>query len=53
MQLKGNKLASAVIPPHRLFEVEKGHCWIEGDNANNSIDSYRFGQVAGVWLVDG
>lgn len=33
--------------------MEKGHCWIEGDNASNSIDSYRFGQVVGVWRSDG
>ena len=27
------------------IEVEKGHCWVEGDNWKNSIDSYSFGQV--------
>lgn len=28
------------------IEIEKGHCWVEGDNYKNSIDSYRFGQVS-------
>lgn len=24
-------------------EVPKGHCWVEGDNQNNSLDSNVFG----------
>ncbi|CBK21380.2 Imp1-Imp2 [Blastocystis hominis] len=42
VQLHGNK----------LIEIEKGHCWVEGDNTKNSIDSNRFGQVP-LGLIEG
>ncbi|KNB43238.1 mitochondrial inner membrane protease [Blastocystis sp. subtype 4] len=42
LQIEGNK----------LIEIEKGHCWVEGDNYKNSIDSYRFGQIP-LGLVEG
>ena len=46
IQLKNNKLVKKrTFPLNHQIEVEKGHCWIEGDNGNNSIDSYSFGQV--------
>ena len=42
IQLQGNK----------LVEIEKGHCWIEGDNTKHSIDSNRYGQVP-LGLIEG
>lgn len=29
-----------------LIRVPEGHCWVEGDNANNSMDSNLFGPIA-------
>eukprot|EP01135_Chromosphaera_perkinsii_P006432 Nk52_evm1s497 gene=Nk52_evmTU1s497 len=33
------------IPKHRHVKIPKGHCWVEGDNPQNSKDSNRFGPV--------
>ncbi|KAK9510201.1 hypothetical protein O3M35_005036 [Rhynocoris fuscipes] len=30
----------------KLVKVPKGHCWVEGDNASNSMDSNLFGPIA-------
>ncbi|KAL1124609.1 hypothetical protein AAG570_001233 [Ranatra chinensis] len=29
-----------------VVKVPKGHCWVEGDNSDNSMDSNSFGPVA-------
>jgi mitochondrial inner membrane protease subunit 2 len=29
-----------------LVRVPKGHCWVEGDNANRSMDSNEFGPLS-------
>lgn len=28
-----------------ILKVPEGHCWVEGDNANSSLDSRYFGPV--------
>jgi hypothetical protein len=32
--------------PKLLVQVPKGHCWVEGDNAEVSLDSKSFGPVS-------
>eukprot|EP01120_Amphizonella_sp_Union-15-10_P015360 TRINITY_DN7899_c0_g1_i4.p1 TRINITY_DN7899_c0_g1~~TRINITY_DN7899_c0_g1_i4.p1 ORF type:complete len:209 (+),score=30.37 TRINITY_DN7899_c0_g1_i4:104-730(+) len=36
----------------KSWKIPTGHCWIEGDNAGNSIDSNFFGPVS-IYLIQG
>ncbi|RWS14220.1 hypothetical protein B4U79_07920, partial [Dinothrombium tinctorium] len=34
------------ISTNKIIQIPKGHCWVEGDNTSQSLDSKHFGPVA-------
>lgn len=42
--LEGDIIADSKFSEHEVV-VPKGHCWLEGDNESNSIDSNNYGPV--------
>ncbi|CAG2182282.1 unnamed protein product, partial [Oppiella nova] len=43
--LEGDTVVTRLRYKHRSVVVPKGHCWVEGDNADKSMDSNTFGCV--------
>lgn len=43
--LEGDIIADSKFSEYEIV-VPKGHCWLEGDNESNSIDSNNYGPVA-------
>ncbi|XP_073995279.1 mitochondrial inner membrane protease subunit 2 [Rhodnius prolixus] len=43
--LEGDIIQTLNFSP-KVVKVPKGHCWVEGDNASNSMDSNLFGPIA-------
>ena len=36
----------------RHVKIPKGHCWVEGDNIQNSQDSNFFGPVSSIVIIE-